>query len=166
MVITSTSQVDGHAHQQPAVIEGQETHDPDEPPLPGLRDEEKSTIELQSVGTTLNSNSVTDIHDVSTNSGHIWDGSPGTAQAFDGKIVAAVLDTNPETGLTSEEASKRLERDGPNSLDGAGQVSMAKVLLRQVSNSLTIVSIFLLKKACANNIPGATHSYGSIIRDS
>jgi hypothetical protein len=42
-------------------------------------------------------------------------------------------------GLSNTEATKRLERDGPNKLDGAGTVSIGEVLLRQVSNSLTIV---------------------------
>jgi Na+-exporting ATPase len=44
------------------------------------------------------------------------------------------------TGLSTIDAEKRLEIHGSNKIDGSGQVSLWEVLLRQVSNSLTIVS--------------------------
>lgn len=47
---------------------------------------------------------------------------------------------NVRIGLSTAQATARLERDGPNKIDGAGTVSIAAILLRQVSNSLTIVS--------------------------
>jgi P-type Na+/K+ transporter len=42
-------------------------------------------------------------------------------------------------GLSREEASARLQRDGPNKVEGAKGLSVWKILLRQVSNSLTLV---------------------------
>lgn len=42
-------------------------------------------------------------------------------------------------GLSNIEAAARLERDGPNRLEGSGKISTGEVLLRQVSNALTIV---------------------------
>lgn len=70
-----------------------------------------------------------------------WDGSPGLAHLVDAPDVAAHLEVDPRHGLTSEQAKTRLEKDGPNQLDGTGTVSIGEILLRQVSNSLTIVSI-------------------------
>ncbi|EHL01121.1 putative Calcium-transporting ATPase 3 [Glarea lozoyensis 74030] len=42
------------------------------------------------------------------------------------------------SGLSTFDAEKRLQTHGPNKIDGSGQVSLWEVLLRQVSNSLTI----------------------------
>lgn len=47
-------------------------------------------------------------------------------------------------GLSTSEAEKRLQLHGANKLEGAGQVSIWEILLRQISNSLTIVSILTL----------------------
>jgi hypothetical protein len=68
-----------------------------------------------------------------------WDGSAGLAHLVDATDIAAQLEVDPRIGLTTEQANKRLERDGPNKIDGAGTVSIGEILLRQVSNSLTIV---------------------------
>jgi len=54
--------------------------------------------------------------------------------------VAKYLRVNPEDGLTSQESQERLARDGPNKLEGDEGVGMWRVLVRQVSNSLTLVS--------------------------
>lgn len=43
-------------------------------------------------------------------------------------------------GLSSGEADLRLKRDGPNVVQEVKGVSIWGILLRQVSNSLTIVS--------------------------
>ncbi|KAH9221739.1 hypothetical protein DL95DRAFT_355067, partial [Leptodontidium sp. 2 PMI_412] len=67
-----------------------------------------------------------------------WDGNPDTAHVFGGDGVAAHLGVNPQLGLSSTEAASRLQRDGPNKIDGSGKVSIGEVLLRQISNSLTI----------------------------
>lgn len=42
-------------------------------------------------------------------------------------------------GLARAEAASRLHRDGPNKVEGTKGLSMWKILLRQVSNSLTLV---------------------------
>ncbi|EKD17951.1 uncharacterized protein L3040_004491 [Drepanopeziza brunnea f. sp. 'multigermtubi'] len=68
-----------------------------------------------------------------------WDGKPDTAHAVDGTLVASFLGVDPRQGLSSSEATARLERGDANKIDGSGKVSIVEVLLRQVSNSLTIV---------------------------
>lgn len=50
-------------------------------------------------------------------------------------------------GLHSTEVSSRLARDGPNKLEGAPGVSLWKILSKQVSNSLTLVSALSLNPA-------------------
>ena len=52
-----------------------------------------------------------------------------------------LADMYDRTGLSTSEAENRLELHGPNKIDGSGQVSIWEVLLRQISNSLTIVSL-------------------------
>ncbi|KAK7529361.1 hypothetical protein IWX46DRAFT_433952 [Phyllosticta citricarpa] len=54
-------------------------------------------------------------------------------------IVAQVLGVDPKHGLARAEAASRLHRDGPNKVEGTKGLSMWKILLRQVSNSLTLV---------------------------
>lgn len=62
-------------------------------------------------------------------------------------VVADRLQTNLQNGLSDQEAQRRLAENGPNRLESKGGVSVWGVLLRQVSNSLTLVwksLIFLL----------------------
>jgi Na+-exporting ATPase len=47
---------------------------------------------------------------------------------------------NPDDGLNTAEAKSRLERLGSNDLGDDGGVSPGKILLRQVANSMTLVS--------------------------
>jgi Na+-exporting ATPase len=47
---------------------------------------------------------------------------------------------NADDGLTTVEAKSRLERWGSNDLGDAGGVSPGKILLRQIANSMTLVS--------------------------
>ncbi|KAH9885340.1 potassium/sodium eff [Xylariomycetidae sp. FL2044] len=54
------------------------------------------------------------------------------------------LDTDVKHGLSDIEASRRLEHDGPNAVEGAKGLSVWKILLRQVSNSLTMVLILVM----------------------
>lgn len=76
----------GHAHQQPVVLEVQEAQDPDEPLLQrpssfGIKfDDPLHDIELQYVG--LGSKNF-HIQDVPTDGGLVWDGDPGTAHVFE-----------------------------------------------------------------------------------
>lgn len=53
--------------------------------------------------------------------------------------VALHLRVDVDHGLSSAEAASRLERDGPNKVKSAEGVSVWEILLRQVSNSLTVV---------------------------
>ncbi|KAK8428017.1 potassium/sodium efflux P-type ATPase [Phyllosticta citricarpa] len=59
-------------------------------------------------------------------------------------IVAQVLGVDPKHGLARAEAASRLHRDGPNKVEGTKGLSMWKILLRQVSNSLTLVLFIVM----------------------
>lgn len=58
--------------------------------------------------------------------------------------VAQALGVNPQNGLTDVEAESRLRENGPNKVEGAEGVSLWKILLRQVSNSLTLVLVMTM----------------------
>ncbi|KAI4865718.1 potassium/sodium eff [Hypoxylon rubiginosum] len=62
-----------------------------------------------------------------------------------------LLETDVRNGLSSGEAARRLERDGPNKVEGAQGLSVWKILLRQVSNSLTMVLILVMALSFAIN---------------
>ena len=53
--------------------------------------------------------------------------------------IAKHLDTNMERGLSKQEAKRRHEVVGNNSLEGGEGVSIVRVLVRQVANALTLV---------------------------
>ncbi|MGM0492012.1 MAG: cation-transporting P-type ATPase, partial [Armatimonadota bacterium] len=53
--------------------------------------------------------------------------------------VAAELDTNPESGISPEEAERRLEEYGPNELEKRGGPGPLKIFLRQFADILVIV---------------------------
>ncbi|KAH0566059.1 hypothetical protein GP486_000552 [Trichoglossum hirsutum] len=72
--------------------------------------------------------------------GLVWEGKPNFAHAITFDAIAKGLDVNLQHGLSSAEAASRLARDGPNKLEEDEGVSIWKVLLRQVSNSLTMAS--------------------------
>lgn len=59
----------------------------------------------------------------------------------DTATVARGLGVDTEKGLSNEEAKKRLTEEGPNSLSTGGGLKWYSVLGRQVSNSLTLVSL-------------------------
>ncbi|KAI5206022.1 Na(+)/Li(+)-exporting P-type ATPase [Aureobasidium subglaciale] len=61
------------------------------------------------------------------------------AHTLTGNDVARRLETDPEEGLTETECTQRRERYGHNKLESSGSVTWYKILLRQVSNSLTLV---------------------------
>lgn len=58
--------------------------------------------------------------------------------------LGQLFDTDFDHGLADHEASRRLEQDGPNSVEGAKGVSVWTILLRQISNSLTIVLFIVM----------------------
>jgi Na+-exporting ATPase len=51
---------------------------------------------------------------------------------------------NGDDGLTTAEAKSRLEKHGSNDLGNDAGVSPAKILLRQVANAMTLVSMIVL----------------------
>ncbi|KAK1977329.1 potassium/sodium efflux P-type ATPase [Colletotrichum cereale] len=51
--------------------------------------------------------------------------------------------THLENGLSKAEASARLQRDGPNRIEGAKGLSVWEIVMRQISNSLTLVLVIV-----------------------
>lgn len=58
--------------------------------------------------------------------------------------AAERLDVDPSYGLLPDEARSRLEKYGPNKVKGAEGLSLWAILLRQVSNSLTLVLVITM----------------------
>ncbi|KAL9630334.1 MAG: hypothetical protein Q9204_004777 [Flavoplaca sp. TL-2023a] len=68
-----------------------------------------------------------------------WEKGIKEAAALDPEEISQRLNVDLRT-----EVSSRLARDGPNKLEGAPGVSLWKILLRQVSNSLTLVLVIAM----------------------
>ncbi|KAK2753479.1 hypothetical protein FQN54_007869 [Arachnomyces sp. PD_36] len=66
------------------------------------------------------------------------------AHTFPITQISNALAVNIQNGLSSAEAASRLREDGPNKVKGAEGISLWKILLRQVSNSLTIVLLITM----------------------
>ncbi|KXJ97254.1 potassium/sodium efflux P-type ATPase [Microdochium bolleyi] len=60
------------------------------------------------------------------------------------KELEAFLKTSIQYGLTSSDAARRLEEDGPNKVEGAKGLSLWTILVRQVSNALTMVLFIVM----------------------
>ncbi|CAG8026529.1 unnamed protein product [Penicillium salamii] len=58
--------------------------------------------------------------------------------------LASILQTDLRNGLPGTEAATRLQRDGPNTVREMESVSVWGILLRQVSNSLTLVLLITM----------------------
>jgi Na+-exporting ATPase len=58
--------------------------------------------------------------------------------------LEAHLKSSAKHGLSSGEAARRLEQDGPNKVEGAKGLSLWKILVRQVSNALTVVLFIVM----------------------
>ncbi|KAK4183988.1 putative type IID cation-transporting ATPase [Podospora australis] len=82
--------------------------------------------------------------------------APETAHTLTVPDVVALLETNSENGVDTAEAARRLEQYGPNAVKGASGLSAWTILLRQVSNSLTLVLVatMILSFAIADHIEG------------
>ncbi|KAI1088977.1 potassium/sodium eff [Rostrohypoxylon terebratum] len=65
--------------------------------------------------------------------------------------LESILSTDVKNGLGNDEAARRLHCDGPNRVEGAQGLSAWKILLRQVSNSLTLVLIIVMALSFAIN---------------
>ncbi|KAL4873912.1 hypothetical protein BDV12DRAFT_67 [Aspergillus spectabilis] len=66
------------------------------------------------------------------------------AHTIDPSRLSAILNVDFQHGLSNADASSRLERDGPNSVGGMEGLSVWKILLRQVSNSLTLILVIVM----------------------
>ncbi|EON69069.1 potassium/sodium efflux P-type ATPase, fungal-type [Coniosporium apollinis CBS 100218] len=81
---------------------------------------------------------------VTENQPQSWAEDYKYAHTFTGADIARTLDVDLRHGLTSTEAAERLRRDGPNKVEGAAGLSMWKIFLRQISNSLTLVLVIVM----------------------
>ncbi|KAL2263366.1 hypothetical protein VTK26DRAFT_7087 [Humicola hyalothermophila] len=70
--------------------------------------------------------------------------TPESAHIYSVPDVCAFLETDADHGIDAHEAARRLERHGPNKVEGAKGLSVWTILLRQVSNSLTIVLVITM----------------------
>ncbi|CCC09571.1 putative Na or K P-type ATPase [Sordaria macrospora k-hell] len=70
--------------------------------------------------------------------------TPEAAHTLSVPDVSALLNTNPENGIDSNEAARRLQHHGPNKVEGAKGLSLWTILMRQVSNSLTLVLVITM----------------------
>ncbi|EEP75411.1 potassium/sodium efflux P-type ATPase [Uncinocarpus reesii 1704] len=73
-----------------------------------------------------------------------WEENYEYAHTFAPSHIADVLGVSLQDGLSTAQAASRLERDGPNKVKSAAGISMWKILLRQVSNSLTLVLVITM----------------------
>ncbi|EQL34682.1 Na+-exporting ATPase, variant [Blastomyces dermatitidis ATCC 26199] len=67
---------------------------------------------------------------------------PAHSLSYD--TVIRELGTDPEDGLSIEEAKRRLETYGPNQLEGGEGVSIVKILVSQVANAMMLVLIMAM----------------------
>ncbi|KAJ5816662.1 ATPase P-type K/Mg/Cd/Cu/Zn/Na/Ca/Na/H-transporter [Penicillium robsamsonii] len=72
------------------------------------------------------------------------EGSDQNAHLIEPSELASILHTDLRDGLSSTEAASRLQRDGPNTVREMEGVSVWGILLRQVSNSLTLVLLITM----------------------
>lgn len=82
--------------------------------------------------------------------GAAWDAAaaavapPPPPHTLSASELAAQLETSLDDGLSTDEAAARLERDGPNKVEGAKGNSLWQILVRQVSNALTLVLVAVM----------------------
>ncbi|KAK3385838.1 hypothetical protein B0H63DRAFT_523154 [Podospora didyma] len=83
--------------------------------------------------------------------------APESAHTLSVPEVCALLETDAENGIDNAEAARRLEHHGANKVEGARGLSLWTILLRQVSNSLTLVLVItmVLSFAISDHIEGA-----------
>lgn len=82
------------------------------------------------------------------------------------KQVVEETKCNPDDGLTTAEAKTRLEKFGSNDLGSDGGVQPAKILLRQVANSMTLVRIYItIANPHTYKQPGTYCRHGCLVRN-
>ncbi|KXX74502.1 Calcium-transporting ATPase 3 [Madurella mycetomatis] len=85
--------------------------------------------------------------------------TPESAHTLTVPDVCALLETDLENGIDDSEAARRLQHHGPNKVEGAKGLSVWTILLRQVSNSLTLVLVITMVLSFAIN----DHIEGGVI---
>ncbi|KAG9249037.1 putative calcium-transporting ATPase 3 [Calycina marina] len=146
MVISTTSLVDGHSHQ--SQTDGPEALDSaDEPPIRGSKgikshSEKQDLRKHNGYGTSKDG---IDLVEIPNRVG--FDGDANSFHKYEVVDVATYLKVDPARGHSSERATALLHEHGHNKLDDAGKVSIGEILLRQVSNSLTIVLLIAMALA-------------------
>ncbi|KAL2157262.1 hypothetical protein VTH06DRAFT_6302 [Thermothelomyces fergusii] len=82
--------------------------------------------------------------------------TPECAHTLTVPEVCVLFETNVDNGLDGSEAARRLQHHGPNKVEGAKGLSVWTILLRQVSNSLTLVLVItmVLSFAISDHIEG------------
>ena len=63
------------------------------------------------------------------------------AHALHHEVVVAELFADPDHGLSSEDASARLQEHGRNELGGGHGVQPVKILVRQFANAMMLVAL-------------------------
>ncbi|KAI4726275.1 Na(+)/Li(+)-exporting P-type ATPase [Aureobasidium sp. EXF-10728] len=76
---------------------------------------------------------------IAVRSNHDYDELATVAHTLTGAEVARRLQTDADKGLSENDCVLRREKHGHNKLESSGGVTWYKILLRQVSNSLTLV---------------------------
>ncbi|KAG8169702.1 hypothetical protein KVR01_000447 [Diaporthe batatas] len=94
---------------------------------------------------------------VCTKTASIAEFSADSAHVFGASQICGFLNTDIKNGLAGAEAAARLQQNGPNKVEGAKGISLWTILLRQVSNSLTLVLVIttILSFAINDHIEGA-----------
>ncbi|KAF2421797.1 sodium transport ATPase [Tothia fuscella] len=116
-----------------------------EPPLCGLRPtSDFQTHNQPNIGQKPTLDSATPFVDPGTAVNVNVDEQVKQAYSISAETLARLLDVDPQHGLSSAEAAHRLERDGINKIKDAKGLSTWKILLRQVSNSLTMVLLIVM----------------------
>jgi Na+-exporting ATPase len=115
-----------------------------EPPIRGLtRSASVSSSIPPSASPTLAGTIVDSITDdpasAGTHPGPNLSLDPESAHILPVPAVCALLNSDLENGLAPAEAARRVQQHGPNKVEGAKGLSLWTILLRQVSNSLTLV---------------------------
>ncbi|RAL08370.1 sodium P-type ATPase [Aspergillus homomorphus CBS 101889] len=77
------------------------------------------------------------------------DKSPGSrlsqpAHSLPWETILQELHVNPDQGLSSAEATKRLQQDGPNELEDDEGVSLLGIVIRQIANAMMLVLIIAM----------------------
>ncbi|KAJ6009074.1 hypothetical protein N7522_004090 [Penicillium canescens] len=120
-----------------------------EPPIcgytePSSKPNVASTLDIRPCATDEKSISHKSDHPAPVDLPPTREGSDQSAHLINRSELATLLKTDLRNGISDSEAASRLERDGPNTVREMESVSVWGILLRQVSNSLTLVLLITM----------------------